>query len=1333
MTSNSSSTPFGIPCLDLRQKLKNYNFQSLVLFFCATLLFVGTTVAAEPVNINTATVDELEKVKFLSLERAQNIVAYRNEHGPFGSVDQLDDVPKFGPYTINKIRDFVTVGDDGAAAPTPERLPGVFDTSVPVNINTATAAELDKLPQISPATAQNIVEHREKHGYFGAIEHLDDVPGIGPGIIDKIRSLVTVGDEGLTVDTRPRLLDVNTATAADFEKLKGIGDSKAIIIVEYRDAHGSFQSVDEFMDLLKVSSKSLGHIRDRITVNESTRGSRKLPPSALPSIASQAREANPTRNDSPPVDLNTATLEELKTVFSQGGAEKIIARRKLRPYKSPWELSEYLPYSYVNQVITNGLVTVGAEENFRFGALIESKLGVIAAFILAIVIAALLWFRRVFGNLAERILSLVRLRPRLAIVALLVSMLSSAIVWYALEKVLISDLERRFEKDRAEARRAVSVAWASFEEPLGGSFKAAESVDAESEAFSSQRPDSLGITLVSSQIAAAWDDGLDAVVLDRRETDPVWFFSPGLAHADQEAIKPWISKTFAGEKESNSKYAARTVLVRRSPSFTIDLSASDGGFVLCGSTRTLVNFGNSIRLLRVTPTALDHIRHLSGHDVVLQARTDSTTRYLASSRFGGRPVLSSPFLSLWDILFLARKLPGASSINEFEMRKLARNTAFPYRVSVSIGTVRDRILSSAKYWGELYGHEPTVLDAIVMYSGHEMPLPLSRDRFAHPRWDPILNRLRTGTGDDTAPKPGVKQPFASKLLIALPQGIQENPALLTQRINNFDVINLREVLEELYDWRPSMSLSPVNLRTADDQVIRNLITNLALPNPDAIIVSLKRFMGPDGEPYSSSKLADLNPEESQLLASFLFQHDPESWNDVRAAEAVPLQEGQTIITNGTEFIATSAGEVGDGVELIALVDRTSFLAEAASLRLTGYGAVGVVFILSFIGFQVVAVSLVGPIGRIERAMLDVTSGNLTATLPTSGRDEFAEISRRFNTMVVGLAERVRLESSFRRYVPDSIVREAAKTGEVARLGGELATCSIFFADVRGFTKASQLLSPRDVVDLLNSYFVYFVEEIEASGGTIDKFIGDAVLAVWGAPEPSGDHAARAVDAAIRIQEKILAANRAREAQNLPVMYFGIGISTGEVLAGHVGADTRADWTVIGSVVNLASRISSVAWAYRVLVSEKTRDLLHEAKQYKFRACEPLRLKGFDKPVTPYTVLWHDGHSGPMLAQNTAGEWYARSGDGSVGPFTLEQLVRIKDFSGETLVSRSGSDWVPWRKAARPFRVWLIQTENGPKGTFTFDEILAFPGNTAETLVRMQGDERWMELRIFEQT
>ena len=194
-----------------------------------------------------------------------------------------------------------------------------------------------------------------------------------------------------------------------------------------------------------------------------------------------------------------------------------------------------------------------------------------------------------------------------------------------------------------------------------------------------------------------------------------------------------------------------------------------------------------------------------------------------------------------------------------------------------------------------------------------------------------------------------------------------------------------------------------------------------------------------------------------------------------------------------------------------------FLAEIEDLRLASYGTVGLVFILSFVVLQAVAAGLVRPIDRLAGAMAAVKAGEISTTLPLIGRDEFSEIARGFNGMMDGLRERIRLEGSFKRYVPAAVVREAAEKGEVARLGGELVSSSIFFADVRGFTSASEKLSPSAVVDLLNLYFVPFVVEISAAGGTIDKFIGDAVLAVWGAPEPCTDHAERAVSAAVKIQ------------------------------------------------------------------------------------------------------------------------------------------------------------------------------------------------------------------------
>ncbi|HBZ54522.1 MAG TPA: adenylate/guanylate cyclase domain-containing protein, partial [Syntrophobacteraceae bacterium] len=177
-------------------------------------------------------------------------------------------------------------------------------------------------------------------------------------------------------------------------------------------------------------------------------------------------------------------------------------------------------------------------------------------------------------------------------------------------------------------------------------------------------------------------------------------------------------------------------------------------------------------------------------------------------------------------------------------------------------------------------------------------------------------------------------------------------------------------------------------------------------------------------------------------------------------------------------------------------------------------------------------------------------------------------------------ERTRLRHLFGRYVSDEVVEKLLASGSRPDLSGESQTVTVLFSDVRDFATISENLSPRQVVEMLNTYFSSVVETILAAGGTVDKFIGDAVMAVFGSPVRFPDHARRALLAALDM------AAIAREfrtwmvehhpGRELPEFRIGIGIHTGEVIVGSIGSPKRMEFTSIGDAVNIASRLENLS-------------------------------------------------------------------------------------------------------------------------------------------------------------
>ncbi len=207
---------------------------------------------------------------------------------------------------------------------------------------------------------------------------------------------------------------------------------------------------------------------------------------------------------------------------------------------------------------------------------------------------------------------------------------------------------------------------------------------------------------------------------------------------------------------------------------------------------------------------------------------------------------------------------------------------------------------------------------------------------------------------------------------------------------------------------------------------------------------------------------------------------------------------------------------------------------------------------------------------------------------------------------------------FRRLLSPAIA-DLVLSGKVeVKKSGELRETTILFADIRGFTSMSESRSAKEVVDMLNEYFERMVRIIFEFEGTLDKFIGDEIMAIFGAPVSHGDDAYRAVRAALAMQQELRRFNEERSNRGEAPVHVGIGINTGEVVAGYIGSSQALEYTVIGDAVNTGSRLCSLARAGQVLVSEPT--LRQLGDRFEVEAMPPTPVKGKSLPLRSYRVL-----------------------------------------------------------------------------------------------------------------
>jgi adenylate cyclase len=220
-----------------------------------------------------------------------------------------------------------------------------------------------------------------------------------------------------------------------------------------------------------------------------------------------------------------------------------------------------------------------------------------------------------------------------------------------------------------------------------------------------------------------------------------------------------------------------------------------------------------------------------------------------------------------------------------------------------------------------------------------------------------------------------------------------------------------------------------------------------------------------------------------------------------------------------------------------------------------------------------------------------------------------------------LALRVVERKALERFLSSAIVERILANPDQISLGGENQTATILFTDIRGFTRLAERMEPHQVVEILNEYFSEMTDLLFENGGTLDKYLGDGILAIFGAPIARPDDAQRSVKTAVEMQRALVRLNGDWLARGQPSLKVGIGINTGPVTAGNIGSTKRMDYTVIGDAVNLASRLCAQAAGGQVLVSESTFNALTTG--LPARKLDPILVKGRDTPVEVYELVWDE--------------------------------------------------------------------------------------------------------------
>jgi adenylate cyclase len=391
---------------------------------------------------------------------------------------------------------------------------------------------------------------------------------------------------------------------------------------------------------------------------------------------------------------------------------------------------------------------------------------------------------------------------------------------------------------------------------------------------------------------------------------------------------------------------------------------------------------------------------------------------------------------------------------------------------------------------------------------------------------------------------------------------------------------------------------------ANDDLTLNILVKDAMNDPDLAYVA---FVDDEGMVRAHSDVAAIaKPVERpaglmKLDNKLLVQtYRSESRREI-IDFAVPFIFSQVPV--GALYVGFSTETIAAA---LATARNRATLITVALVAIGVAGAVGLATVLS------------RPIFRLVQGTRSIADGNFQITLPVTSRDELGTLTESFNQMARSLREKEMIKRAFTRYVAREVVEEILKDPEQLVLSGEQREVTVLFCDIRGFTPLAERLTPDQVVSLLNEFYTLMIETTFKHDGTLDKFLGDAVMAVFGAPIAHPDHAIRAVKTALDMRSGIAELNEQRALEGKEPIRVGIGVSLGEVVAGTVGTEDRMEYTVIGDSVNLAARLESNAKAGCILISHRTYERVKDLVDVV--PLGHLKVKGKEEEVEVYEVV-----------------------------------------------------------------------------------------------------------------
>jgi class 3 adenylate cyclase len=329
------------------------------------------------------------------------------------------------------------------------------------------------------------------------------------------------------------------------------------------------------------------------------------------------------------------------------------------------------------------------------------------------------------------------------------------------------------------------------------------------------------------------------------------------------------------------------------------------------------------------------------------------------------------------------------------------------------------------------------------------------------------------------------------------------------------------------------------------------------------------------------------------------------------------------------------------------------------------------------------------IKKVSQPVVDLTNSAVKIAkedsyhnpLEVKSSDEVGRLTEAFNTMMEGLRQRDFIRDIFGRYVTKEVVEELLGSPDGLKLGGEKREVTIMFSDLRGFTPLSEHLSPDQIIGLLNRFLGKMADIISSYKGTVNEFVGDAVLAFFGAPVKRQDSPARAVACSLAMQLAMEDINRQNKEQGLPSVSMGIGVNTGEVIVGNIGSEKRVKYGVVGHHINLTSRVQDATVGGQILITPSTYEQVKDI--VLIRSSRSINFKGVDEGVTVYEVAGIKGPYNLTLPEET------RDAKPLENPLAVNVFKMTgKRVEGSPLAGHLTHISAPWARANLPEQIKL---------------------------------------------